>query len=79
MKIINLFNLIGSIIISAFGLWGGIESWRMLQEPACYQEFCSVLLTDMRPLLYVGIVFGIGFFAFGLNNLLTMLVKKWNV
>ncbi|MDQ1228421.1 divalent metal cation (Fe/Co/Zn/Cd) transporter [Pantoea ananatis] len=79
MRIINLFNLIGSAVISLFGLWVVIESWRILQEPACYKEFCSVLLTDMRPLLYISIVFGIGFFVFGLNNVLTRLVKKRNV
>ncbi|WP_210532010.1 hypothetical protein [Pantoea ananatis] len=79
MKIIRLFNLIGSAVISLFGLWGVIEFCRMLQEPACYKEFCSVLLTEMRPLLYAGIVFGIGLFAFGLNYLLTRLVKKRNL
>lgn len=75
MKVMKIFNYMGSVSISLFGAWLIMQSWDTLQVPACYKEFCSVLLTEYRPLIYVGLILGFFIFMFGVFDFFKQLSK----
>lgn len=73
MKVMKILNFMGSVSISLFGVWLIMQSWYTLQVPACDKDFCSVLLTEHRPLIYAGLIVGFFIFMFGVFDLFKQL------
>lgn len=71
-----ILNIIGSAAISFFGLWMIIQCWDVLKVPACDENFCSVMLTDFRPLFYLGMLMGFSVLIFGLFDLFRQVYIK---
>lgn len=65
LRLLDWFSLITMLAFSLSGLWIVYEFWGILQTPQCYKDMCSVVLTDLRPLIYFGILFGVVFFVYG--------------